>query len=69
MVDGLLEGGEAAADPPLPAVLCVFFWWCLEVEGICACPGGSAEDMMWQGESRVVSLFLISGRVAGSVAR
>ena len=48
MDGGLLEGGEAAADPPLPAVFCVLpFWWCIEVEGILACPGGGAEDLVW----------------------
>ena len=47
-MDGcLLEGGEAAADPPLLAVFCVvFLWWCLEVEGICVGPGGGAEDLV-----------------------
>ena len=48
MDGGLLEGGEAAAEPPLLAVFCVvFLWWCLEVEGICDCPGGGAEDLVW----------------------
>ena len=55
MDGGLLEGGEAAADPPLLAVFCVvFFRWCLKVEGFCVCPGGGAEDLVWKGEPCVV---------------
>ena len=66
MVDGLLEGGEAAADPPLPAVFCVFpFRWCIEVEGIFACPGGGADDLVRQREPCIVKFFPYLGENRG----
>ncbi len=66
MIVGLLEGGEAAAHPPLPAVFYVFpVRWCFKVEGIFAYPGGGADDLVRQREPCIVKFFPYPGENRG----